>query len=105
MRRPPMGAKMMPMMKRVGKTVLGVRIGCHALRRCCLKAVSATAATTVQQPHRPQPEYILAGRRQLPFSFFLSGEELESLSSPFFRLKKTMELVVSVIWQCAQRLS
>jgi len=29
------------MMKRVGRTVLGVRMGCHALSRCCLKAVSA----------------------------------------------------------------
>ena len=31
----------MPMMKRVGRTVLGVRMGCHAFKRCCLKAVSA----------------------------------------------------------------
>lgn len=38
--RPPIGAKMMPMMKRVGSTVFGVSMGCHALRRCCLKAVS-----------------------------------------------------------------
>jgi hypothetical protein len=30
----------MPMMKRVGRTVFGVSMGCHALRRCCLKAVS-----------------------------------------------------------------
>jgi hypothetical protein len=42
MSRPPMGANMMPMMNRVGRTVFGVRIGCHALRRCCLKAVSLT---------------------------------------------------------------
>lgn len=40
MRTVPMGAKTRPMMKRVGRTVLGVRMGCHALRRCCLKAVS-----------------------------------------------------------------
>ena len=42
MSRAPIGAKMIPMMKSVGRTVLGVRIGCHAFRRCCLKAVSAT---------------------------------------------------------------
>ena len=41
MSRAPIGAKAMPMMKRVGRTVLGVRMGCHAFRRCCLKAVSA----------------------------------------------------------------
>lgn len=40
MSRAPIGANKMPMMKRVGRTVLGVRIGCHAFRRCCLKAVS-----------------------------------------------------------------
>jgi hypothetical protein len=40
MRRPPIGAKMMATMKSVGRTVFGVRIGCHALSRCCLKAVS-----------------------------------------------------------------
>jgi hypothetical protein len=39
-RRAPMGAKMIPMMRRVGRTVLGVRIGCQAFSRCCLKAVS-----------------------------------------------------------------
>lgn len=30
----------MPMMKSVGRTVFGVSIGCHAFKRCCLKAVS-----------------------------------------------------------------
>lgn len=35
-----MGAKMSPRMKKVGRTERGVRMGCHALRRCCLKAVS-----------------------------------------------------------------
>jgi hypothetical protein len=38
--RPPIGANMMPVMKSVGRTVFGVSIGCHALRRCCLNAVS-----------------------------------------------------------------
>lgn len=35
-----MGAKMRPIMRRVGKTVFGVNIGCQALSRCCLNAVS-----------------------------------------------------------------
>ena len=38
--RPPIGANMMPVMNSVGRTVLGVSMGCHAFRRCCLKAVS-----------------------------------------------------------------
>ena len=42
MSRAPMGAKIMPMMKRVGRTVLGVSIGCHALSLCCLNAVSTS---------------------------------------------------------------
>lgn len=44
--RPPMGAKMMPTAKNMGKTVLGVRIGCHAFNRCCLNAVSARVSTS-----------------------------------------------------------
>jgi hypothetical protein len=40
MRRAPMGAKRIPMIRRVGRTVFGVRIGCQAFSRCCLKAVS-----------------------------------------------------------------
>ena len=40
MRRAPMGAKIIPMMRSVGRTVLGVRIGCQAFSRCCLNAVS-----------------------------------------------------------------
>lgn len=39
-RRAPMGAKRIPMMRRVGRTVFGVRIGCQAFSRCCLNAVS-----------------------------------------------------------------
>lgn len=50
MRRPPMGAKIMPIMNKVGRTVFGVRIGCHALRRCCLKAVSTTDSQQLQMP-------------------------------------------------------
>lgn len=40
MRRPPIGANRMPTRNSVGRTVRGVRIGCQALSRCCLKAVS-----------------------------------------------------------------
>lgn len=36
-----MGANRMPTRKSVGNTVLGVRIGCHAFKRCCRNAVSA----------------------------------------------------------------
>jgi hypothetical protein len=43
MSRPPIGANRMPMRKSVGRTVRGVRIGCQALSRCCLKAVSERA--------------------------------------------------------------
>ena len=54
---PPTGAKIMPIAKKRGSTVLGVRMGlglesaddysllewpyCHAFNRCCRKAVSA----------------------------------------------------------------
>jgi hypothetical protein len=54
MRRAPMGAKMIPMMRRVGRTVLGVRIGCQALSRCCLKAVSKWG---VQEEKEEQARY------------------------------------------------
>ena len=37
---PPIGAKMTPTPNRSGRTVLGVRMGCHAFRRCWRKAVS-----------------------------------------------------------------
>lgn len=39
-RRPPMGAKMTPTAKNSGRTVLGVRMGCHAFSRCCRNALS-----------------------------------------------------------------
>lgn len=38
--RPPSGAKMTPTAKNSGSTVLGVRMGCQAFKRCCRKAVS-----------------------------------------------------------------
>jgi len=37
---PPIGAKMTPTPNRSGRTVLGVRMGCQAFRRCWRKAVS-----------------------------------------------------------------
>lgn len=37
-----MGAKIIPIMKSVGRTVLGVSMGCHALSLCCLNAVSTS---------------------------------------------------------------
>ena len=49
MSRAPIGAKTMPMIKRVGRTVFGVRMGCHAFRRCCLKAVSAVQSATARE--------------------------------------------------------
>lgn len=38
----PIGRNTRPIIKNVGKTVLGVRMGCHAFNRCCLKAVSSS---------------------------------------------------------------
>lgn len=55
MRRPPMGAKSTPMMKSVGRTVLGVRMGCQALSRCCLKAVSGGGKRASQR--KPSEAY------------------------------------------------
>ena len=37
----PTGMKMQPMRKKNAITGLGVKIGCHALSRCCLNAESA----------------------------------------------------------------
>jgi hypothetical protein len=34
-----MGAKITPTMKKRGRTVFGVKMGCHAFKRCCLNAV------------------------------------------------------------------
>ena len=90
-----MGAKRMPTINSVGRTVRGVRMGCHAFSRCCLKAVSRTPSS---QPYVPSKgphthsvhhtrRHSLAGLRQLPFSFLVP-----SPSSPFFlRLKRPMQ--------------
>lgn len=39
--RMPIGMKARPIKKNVGRTVPAVRIGCHALRRCCRNALPA----------------------------------------------------------------
>ena len=44
-----MGANIMPMMKSVGRTVLGVSMGCHALSLCCLNAVSTEVMSDIEQ--------------------------------------------------------
>lgn len=36
----PIGIKTIPIIKKDNMTGLGVRMGCHAFNRCCLKAVS-----------------------------------------------------------------
>ena len=74
---PPIGAKMIPTMKKIGKTVLGVRMGlcrlfsrwsagrrcywsrrsqatyCHAFSRCCRKAVSVERQGFCQALDKP----------------------------------------------------
>ena len=83
-----MGAKIIPMMKSVGRTVLGVSIGCHALSLCCLKAVSTKLCQILNKKESDNDK--LAGRFQLPFSF-LSEESAESESCLFFLLKRPMD--------------
>ena len=93
-KRPPMGAKRIPMMKRVGSTVFGVRIGCHAFRRCCLNAVSVVLVQHQPRRHLPSWCYVLAGRFQSAFFFWSSP------SSEFeFRLNNVMVLIVVLIVQ------
>jgi hypothetical protein len=36
----PIGINVKPIMRKTGRAVLAVIIGCHAGKRCCLKAVS-----------------------------------------------------------------
>ena len=81
-----MGANIIPMMKSVGKTVLGVSMGCHALSLCCLNAVSTLCQILNQKEDENDK---LAGRFQLPFSLF-SEESAESESCLFFLLKIPM---------------
>lgn len=76
-----MGAKMSPIMNRVGNTALGVSIGCHALSRCCLNAVSNVS--------REEQENSLAGRfDHLTFSFWVGPSTSGSLSFPLDFLLK-----------------
>jgi hypothetical protein len=89
MRRAPMGAKMMPMMRSVGRTVFGVRIGCHAFSRCCLKAVSMQSGQ--QGVSGEVKKDALAGRFQLAFSFLgVSPSEVEACCELFARRKRAM---------------
>lgn len=60
-KRPPRGAKRMPIMINAGRTDLGVRIGRHAFSRCCLNAVSVVVC-----PTRPSWKFVLGLER--PFS-------------------------------------
>ena len=76
-------------MNNVGRTVRGVRMGCHAFSRCCLKAVSSDDEG--QQGTRAWEESgvadALAGFLQLPFSFLDWSLEFSSFR-PRFRLKR-----------------
>ena len=42
-----MGAKIRPIINKVGSTAFGVNIGCHAFNRCCLNAVSTLISVLV----------------------------------------------------------
>jgi len=48
-----MGAKSIPIKKKVGSTVLGVSMGCHAFNLCCLKAVLFGKREVVQRAEKP----------------------------------------------------
>lgn len=78
----PIGAKMSPTRSNVGSTALGVRIGCQALRRCCLKAVSEFQSLTVERI------ILLAGLLEnLTFSFCVAVPSTGCLSL-LFRLNR-----------------
>jgi hypothetical protein len=86
------------MTKRVGSTVFGVNIGCQALRRCCLNAVSLGGVSRQTRNEIYVGSDLLAGRRHPPFP--LPG--LEASCSPLGevscccarRLKIAMMVVV-----------
>ena len=84
-----MGAKMMPIIRSVGRTVFGVRIGCQAFSRCCLNAVSMQSGQ--QRVSREVRKDALAGRFQLDLSFFgVSRSEVEGCCELFARRKRAM---------------
>lgn len=86
-----MGAKMMPMMRSVGRTVFGVRIGCQAFSLCCLNAVSMQNGQ--QAVSSEVKKDALAGRFQLAFSFLgasVSPWEVEACWELFARRKRAM---------------
>ena len=85
-----MGANMIPMMRSVGRTVFGVRIGCHAFSRCCLNAVSMQSGQEVGGSEMSIKDG-LAGRFQLPFPLlFSSSGGDEDCDELFARRKRAM---------------
>ena len=70
-----MGAKRMPTMNSVGRTVRGVRMGCHAFSRCCLNAVSGREKEQVRR-QAPAADFhasrkVTLTRRSPPAALFL----------------------------------
>ncbi len=92
-----MGPKSRPIMKNVGRTVLGVRMGCHALSRCCLNAVSVVVVVVGQyQTAQNKMRHVLAGLLQPPFSFLFSGVLPSSPESSRRGLRLKRPIVVGV---------
>ena len=50
----PMGMNVKPMIKKIGRAVFAVMIGCQAGKRCCLKAVSETMVSRKQTCHESE---------------------------------------------------
>ena len=72
-----MGAKRMPTMNSVGRTVRGVRMGCHAFSRCCLNAVSGREKEQVRR-QAPAADFhasrkVTLTRRSPPAALLLLG--------------------------------
>lgn len=65
-------------------------MGCHALSRCCLKAVSMKVSGLVRLLWEC---VVLAGRLHPPFSFLFSAEEVSSVSCGFLRLNRTITVM------------
>ena len=57
-----MGANITPTAKKSGSTVLGVRMGCHAFRRCCRKALSVQNHQRYVPPTMSACSHLLTGR-------------------------------------------
>lgn len=88
---------MSPTRKRVGKTVLGVRIGCQAFNRCCLNAVSDECVGRSQhrrKSQRQRKKVSLAGRFEPLFCFPVPSSSFSGLSFFGLRLKRPILGVV-----------